>query len=204
MSIFDKVRSSLETLEGKLSNRRDAVEVERLLRERARHLAAREARVAPRRALEHVIVVRRQDSLLGLPLARVVELRRVDATPLPHATTVVRSLFQVRGQVHCLVDLLPLLERAVTVEEASGVLAALVSAAPGPLAIRIDEALGVRTVYEDECSAQLKGRSDDFVVAVTHDLLMVLDIDELTQRPEILLGESAGSQDGTSQGKGRE
>lgn len=155
--------------------------------ERAAALANRRKKAAERKILREVTVVRRAGTTLGLPTQSVQEIRRVTLTALPHASTTVIGLFQIRGQVHVMLDIGPLLGDATPLRAGEASLVALVEGAQGRIGLRIDEAIGPRIVYEDELDADIAAGRNDFVSAVTRDLLAVVDCDALLARPEIYL-----------------
>lgn len=162
-------------------------QTQRVLVERATALANRRKRAAERKIYREVTVVRRAATTLGLPTERVQEIRRVQLTALPHSNATVVGLFQIRGQVHVMVDVGPLLGVAAPLKAGESTLVALIEGEQGRIGLRIDEAVGPRTVYEDELDNDIAARRNDFVAAVTRDLLAVVDCGVLLARPEIYL-----------------
>lgn len=162
-------------------------EVLRVLVDRAAALANRRKKAAERSVYREVTVVRRAGTTLGLPTQCVQEIRRVSLTALPHATDTVSGLFQIRGQVHVMLDIGPLLGASAPLRAGEASLVALIEGAPGRIGLRIDEAVGPRTVFDDELDHDIALGRNDFVAAVTRDLLAVVDCDALLARPEIYL-----------------
>lgn len=162
-------------------------EVLRVLAERAAALASRRKKAAARSIFREVTVVRRAGTTLGLPTQSVQEIRRVTLTALPHASHTVVGLFQIRGQVHVIIDIGPLLGTAAPLRPGEATLVALVEGPQGRIGLRIDEAVGPRTVFDDELDHDIALGRNDFVAAVTRDLLAVVDCDALLARPEIYL-----------------
>lgn len=159
----------------------------RILTERAAALAARRKKAAERSVFREVTVVRRAGATLGLPTQCVQEIRRVQLTALPQATDTVIGLFQIRGQVHVMLDIAPLLGAATPLRAGEPTLVALVEGAQGRIGLRIDEAVGPRIIFNDELDNDIAAGRNDFVAAVTRDLLAVVDCDALLARPEIYL-----------------
>ena len=159
--------------------------VERLLRERSRQLASRRLERVERRILEEVVVARRDDSLIGIPIGALEEVRPVIVTRLPMAPVTVCGLFQVRGSIFCLVDLQPFFGEAVPVEHGARVLAALLAGAAGKLGLRIDEVIGPRQIAFDDVDPRFEKAGVELVRYVTRDLVQVLSIDALRTAPAL-------------------
>lgn len=162
-------------------------DIEAILRRRSREMAAADADVSDQgEVAAEVVVVRRGAHVLGFPSGSIREARRVGLCPLPGAHDCIAGLFHVRGQVHCAVDILPLLEAGAQIEREEETLAALVQGPNGLLGLRIDEVVGPRQVLASEIADGLRDRETDFVSAVT-DVLSILDIEALWRRPELFL-----------------
>ncbi len=175
-------------LEELVTGELDERTVEEVLRRRAAEVAGQSESDHEAGVHSHVVVVRRGRALLGLPIDRCDEVDRVDVCPLPHRTDIVTGLFLLRGHVHCLVDLLPLVDPRSRAEPLERALTILVHGEEGALGLLVDEVLGARQVLKREIestsSAQLL---HDFVVASTLDGLALLDLDLLLSRPELVL-----------------
>lgn len=188
---FDALRARLDEAQVRLENRHGVADVEALLEARARELAERDDRIEQREPLLDVVVLRRGEVLLGLPIVAVQEIRHVQPVALPFASDVVQHLFEVRGRVYCQVDLLPLIGRASAAPgKDTGMLVALVTGKPGVLGLRIDEILGPRTIYRDECEGHRDVASTPFMTHMTRDLVAVVDVDLLMEQPALRLERS--------------
>jgi chemotaxis signal transduction protein len=167
---FTAIHAALERLRAAVVGELTPEEIERVLTQRARLLAARAEKVVERPVLHQVVAVRRGDSVLGLPIHAVREIRQVTAVALPHATDWVQGLFQLRGDIACLVDVQPFFGPVSPMPANAAVLAALVHHRGETFGLRIDELYGPRTVYADECVVEPAAWAHDFVIA------MILDV----------------------------
>jgi len=183
--LFDRLHDALSRLYELAAGRLAPGTEERILAERRRRLAARGAAAAARERLSDVVAVRRGGQALGLPLGAVREIWRVRAVPLPYATAFVQGLFAVGGRTECLVDPLPFFADPEPLPEDGSLLAAVVAHGRRSVGLRVDEVLGVRTVWADERSEGLS--RSGLVSAVTRDLLAVVDVAALLARPELVL-----------------
>lgn len=180
----------LDTLRARLHRslervaRRDG-DVERALRERALKLAAREVIPRPPEIVARVIVVRRARSVLALPILRVAEVREVQVTRLPHRGRHVCGLFQLRGHVHCLVDVQPFVGSVEELRHGERALAVLVEGAAGVLGLRIDEVVGARAIDAAEIDGTERERRLGFVSCVTRDCVEIVDVDALFAAAEL-------------------
>ncbi|MFO7566812.1 MAG: chemotaxis protein CheW [Enhygromyxa sp.] len=165
-------------------------EVEAELRARRARLESRTHKQREREVAAEVIAVRRGTALLGVPIEQVVEFRRAPVTPVPGVPATIVGLFQIRGYVHCCVDLLPISSKERAPSEAHTLLIGVVDTPRGPLGIRFDEVLGPRTVYGDELDENLQRSSGPVVAMVTRDLLEVIDVRRLCERPDIHIAAS--------------
>jgi chemotaxis signal transduction protein len=160
-------------------------EVEAELRARRARLERRtHAQREPEVAVQ-VIAARRGSALLGIPIERVIEFRRAPVSSLPGVPSTIAGIFQIRGYVHCCVDLLPMLsnERPSVADEA--LLIGVVDTPRGPLGLRFDDVLGPRTIHRDEVDENLQRSRAALVALVTHDLLEVIDLRRLCESPDI-------------------
>jgi chemotaxis signal transduction protein len=158
------------------------------LRERAERLADRTRQTATRTAVADLTVMRRDGAHFGIETRNVQEVRNVELVTIPGATPVVPGLFQIRGQLYCMVDLLALLKTAPPLAHGVSTLVAVVEGPQGKIGLRIDESLGRRTVYADEVDNALERNKSDFVAFLTRDLLSAVDLAALFRRPELLIG----------------
>ncbi|MFV2072421.1 MAG: chemotaxis protein CheW [Thermoanaerobaculales bacterium] len=179
----DRLRQSLDkSTRGRSSERHKPAETE-ILRRRSAEMAARAMKQEEIELFAEVVVVRRGDTRLGVPIASVIEVREVELTALPHSTEVVNGLFQVRGQTFCLIDIGPFFNATSPLSHGDRTPAILVSGPPGEVGIRVDEVLGPRTVATDELVDGLHGGTVDFVTNVTRDLVEIIDVKLLLSLP---------------------
>lgn len=170
-----RLRHSVERLEPK----RDRNAVQRMLRDRARRLAERNVEQTVREVVGEIVVVRRAQSSWGFPLDAVSEVRVVSVTRLPRATEHVCGFFQIRGQVHCLVDLQPFVGEATAPSHGDRAVVAVVERPPRVLGVRVDAVIGARTVFRDEIDATRRERMLELVADVTQDCVQIVDVDAL-------------------------
>jgi chemotaxis signal transduction protein len=185
---FDELRGALARAADKVSGRLDRKAVNALLKARSRQMAGRVMEQAELERFGHVIVVRRGTTHLGVPIDSAQEVRSVEVAVLPRATEVVLGLFQVRGQVHSLIDVGPFFDVASPLDHGERALVVLVAGTPGVVGMRIDEVLGPRELYVEEIDRELHGGRIDFVSHVTTDLLQVVDVNAMLSMPALRLG----------------
>jgi len=183
---FEQARRLLEEQTRQLGTELEPEVRRHILQERARRVAARSDREETRELLAEVVAVRRGDELWGFPMAAVREVRKLAVCTLPGLGNALQGLVHVRGEAVSIVDLQALTGSVSPVAHGETLLAVLLAGAPGTLGVRVDEVLGRRTVWSEECSGAGDGdKRHDFVTAVTRDLLAVVDVDRLLSRPEI-------------------
>lgn len=169
-------------------SRRAAPNDEATLRERARSLARRELEPEIRTEYAHLIVVRREDSLYGLPIDAVDEVRRIRLTHLPGAGGAIQGIFHLRGEIVSLVDLRCFTTTVVRPAHGEQLLAVVLSDGDRTIGIRIDEALGPRTIFTDELNPDAAGVANGVVTALTRDAVEIIDHNALFNHPDILWG----------------
>lgn len=160
----------------------------RVLRERAAKLAR--ADVETRRAEPdfEVAVCRVGDERLALPVARVREIVPLPPlTLLPGAPAWLLGIAQVRGTLLSVVALGTLLGLGGSGTNAR--YAALLDADQGPIAFTIDEVLGYRRLYTTDLAERgaAGGERQRPLLGVTQDLVVVLDVEALLARPELVI-----------------
>lgn len=160
---------------------------EEILRRRSRELAARELEPQASEVFAEVVVVRRVDLVLAVPVAEAREVRRVEVTGLPGSTGHVNGVFQIRGKVLSLVDLAPYCSEAEPLTHGDQTLVIVVGRGDRFLGLRIDEIDGPRTILTTEIDGEFRGRELPFVRHVTRDLAHVVDVETLLTAPEVLL-----------------
>lgn len=186
MSIdFQQLRQRLQTSLDRLKAGSKSADADQVLRQRARHFAALRLESDVRDVLLEAIVVRRSESLLAFPIETAIEVREVVSTRLPHRTRHVCGLFQLRGKVHCLVDLQPFIGPATELAHRDHTLALLIQGQPGLLGLRIDEVLGPRTFYVDELDTGSRDKRLEFVTDVTRDCIEIIDVYTLFASPAL-------------------
>lgn len=184
---FQRIRQQLELAQHQLADRfSDQETCRRILLERSQRVAARSEDGSE--AVAHdVVVVRRCDSLWGLPIDAVDEVRPVVLCALPDLGGIVAGLFQVAGRAIALVDLEGLMKAVAPPGHEETVLAAVVSGSPGPIGLLVDEVLGRRAILPSQCGSTSKERHLDFVTTITPDLVNVIDVGRLLGRPELIV-----------------
>lgn len=159
-----------------------------LLVERARKLAQRRATTEAKRLVARAVIVDASGATYGLPVTSLREI--VPATPiaqLPGLPAFLLGLAAVRGELMCVADLGELSGRGRT---GTGALFAVVQAAPGSLALCIEQVLSTRDIFEDEVAEGLsRARSDaGLTCLVTRDLVSVVDVDQLLTSARLVVG----------------
>jgi chemotaxis signal transduction protein len=183
---FERARNRLAEQQRHLERGLGAEARRALLEERARRVASRSRRAEHRELLADVVAVRRGRELWGFPLGAVREVRKLALCALPGLGGVLQGLVHLRGEAVSVVDLGALTGIPTPSVHGEELLAVLVAGRPGTLAVRVDEVLGRRSVWSDECEGAGEGdRQHDFVAAMTRDLLAVIDVERLLARPEV-------------------
>jgi len=186
---FTLIHAAIDKLGTRLRREVDPEALARTLAERARALATRHAVVEQRQVFALVLAARRGPSLLGFPMDSVEEARRVTVVPLPHATSFVQGVFQVRGEVLTLLDCQPFFGVAEALPSDRVTMAVLVAHRGERFGVRVDEVIGPRLVFADERDEAMQERAHPFVQAVTRDLMTVIGVGELLERPEMVVEE---------------
>jgi chemotaxis signal transduction protein len=182
---FDELKQRLRESVDRLGTHGDAAQVEWVLRQRTRQLASHGSNVTIRRQVGEVVVVRRAQSQFGFPIQDVDEVREVVVGRLPHRSPHICGLFQLRGQVSCLVDLQPFVGATTELDHHERTLAIVVRAPGGNLGVRIDEVLGPRVLHADEMDPGHRDGRLEFVSAVTRDCVEVVDVATLLASPAL-------------------
>ena len=181
-SLHERLRRALDKMDSS-----HIANTDQLLRERARSLAGRAEAAVERALFAEVIVARRGQVLLAVPVVSAAEVRQVDCVPVPGGGGVVAGMFQVRGRVQGLADLAPFFSQPETGVAGGSMLALMVTGSSGLLGLRIDEAIGLRSVWLDELDEGLGEHRLDFVSRVTRDLVHILDVEALMASPAVRL-----------------
>src|SRR5262245_34565800 len=183
---FEQARKRLDAGRQRLETGLDPVAKRALLEERARRVAARNRLTSEREARADVVAVRRGEELWGLPVAAVMEVRRLPLCVLPGLHGAVQGLVQVRGAAVSVLDLAALSGVLSPPAHGEEQLAVVVTGKQGAVALRVDEVLGQRAVWSDECGGEAeRAQRYDFVTAVTRDLVALIDVERLLSRPEV-------------------
>lgn len=180
-----RIRKSIDRLE-----QVSGATVEEQLRERAKALASLRLRTPDRQLLCEVIVVRRGRTVLGLPIAQAEEVRVVTVSRLPHHARRVAGLFQLRGQVHCLIELEPYGSGSDELRHGERAIVVLLRGTRGALGVRVDEVIGPRSVHADEIDGPHRDRQLEYVRHVTRDCLEIIDVEALLASPSLQLEQS--------------
>lgn len=187
---FDTLRDRIQrSLDSELDSLDDP-EIAGLMRERTARFAEA-PRESSRELLAQVVEVRRGDGRLGLPRARVKEIRSVRLCRLPHMPRTLPGVFHLRGRVLPALDLQPLLGEFTSYEQGARCTVAVLSDPRGNLGLCIDEVRGLRLVYADEIDGNAELGRNDFITAVTRDLLALIDVDKLLAHDEFSLSPTA-------------
>jgi len=127
---------------------------------------------------------------VGLPARRLVGVSRLPPiTPMPGSGSVLRGVAQVRGKLVAVVDVAALLDAAL-----GGVssLLVLVEGPRGPVGLQIETSERLRQVFANQMCRHLPEETDrDFVRAVTHDRMHLIDLDRLLDSPRLRVAGAA-------------
>jgi len=186
MSVQDRLQRRFDQARKRM-NRTEEIDVEELLRQRSRSLAARELEPRTPDVFSDVVLVQRADLILAVPVGHSREVRRVDITGLPGSNSHVNGVFQIRGKVLSLVDLGSFCGDVQALEHGDQTLVIVIGADDRFLGLRIDEIHGSRTILNDEIDHEFHGRELPFVGCVTRDLEHVVDVEALLEAPEVRL-----------------
>jgi purine-binding chemotaxis protein CheW len=150
-----------------------------ILDARARKLAERGTAARTRTLVGRVVMVEAGRGRYGLPIDTVREIvAATPITPLRGLPAFMLGIAAVRGEVLTVVDLGELHGQAKC---GTGALLAVVQAARGPIAFRIETVLGLRDVFEDEVAENLSHTDAGRMLPVmfTHDLVTLVDVARL-------------------------
>lgn len=186
MSVQDRLQRRFEEARERM-HRAEVIDVEEVLRRRSRDLAERELEPQAPDVFSDVVVVRRADLTLAVPVDHAREVRRVDVTRLPGSNSHVNGVFQIRGKVLSLVDLASFCSDVQPLEHGDHTLVIVIGTDDRFLGLRIDEIHGSRTILLNEVDHEFRGRELSFVGCVTRDLEHVVDVEALLQAPEVRL-----------------
>jgi len=179
---FEQARRRLADLQSRLEQGADPAARRELLEARARRVSARSRQAESRELLAEVVAARRGREVWGFPLSAVREVRRLTVCALPGLAGCLQGLVHLRGEAVSVADLQALTGGESAAAHGEELLAVFLVGRPGALAVRVDEVVGRRSVWRDECDGD---GQHDFVAAVTRDLLAVIDVERLLARPEV-------------------
>src|SRR5262245_4093556 len=186
---FEQARKRLDAGRRRLETGLDPAATRAILEERARRVAARSRRATERERRADVVAVRRGEELWGLPVAAVLEVRRLPLCVLPGLQGAVQGLVQLGGAAVSVLDLATLTGVASPPVHGEEQLAVVVTGKQGAIALRVDEVLGQRAVFGDECGGEAeRAKRHDFVAAVTRELVALIDVERLLGRREVRPG----------------
>jgi chemotaxis signal transduction protein len=188
---LEEIRRCNERLKELISDEIDESKLMRILAKRAEKISSRREEDLERAVLSDAIVSRRGDMMLGFPIEFVKEVRKNYSVPLAHGNEIVIGLFQSRGQISSVVDVLPLVGQPTSGHPASNSPFIIHLSREGrDIGVVVDEIVGRRVFYQDESAGGHAHDGNALVVSVTKDLVSVIDTQALFSSPSIILGQS--------------
>lgn len=189
MTDLDEIRRCNEQLKELISEEVDERSLMKILDERRGMMSRRRESRVEREIQADVIVSRSGDVMLGFPVEFVKEVHKNYAIPLAHGTDIVVGLYQSRGQVCTLVDILPLLGRTAAGRSALGSgFIVLLSCETREIGVLVDELIGRRIIYQDEIARGHDEEKSGIVASISKDLVSIIDTKALFASPQIVLG----------------
>jgi purine-binding chemotaxis protein CheW len=174
----------------------NALEAERILRERARVLARKPTQASADGTTLEVLEFRLATERYAVESRLVQEVHPLrDLTPLPCTPSFVLGIVNVRGRILPVLDLkkfFDLPERGLT--DLHRII--LVRGNDLELGLLADVIVGVRTVRADTLQLSLPtltGIRADFLRGVTEERLVVLDLERILQDPKIIVQEEVAT-----------
>lgn len=190
---LDEIRRCNESLGRLISGEVSEERLQRILDWRAEQMSGRRQVREEREVLADVIVARRDEAKFGFPVAHVDEVRKNYPVPLAHGNEVVFGLFQSRGRIHSLIDILPLIGR-VNSESAATSCAYVIHLCPDSrsVGVVVDELIGRRVIYRDEVAGEHDEVGNGIIASISRDLVSVIDTNALFSSPRVILNHSSG------------
>ncbi len=189
MTELDEIRRCNEKLKELISEKVDESSVMNILDKRREMMSRRRESHAEREVQADVIVSRSGDAMLGFPVEFVKEVHKNYAIPLAHGTDIVVGLFQSRGQVYALVDILPLLGQTAAGRTALGSgFIVLLSYEKREIGVVVDELAGRRIIYQDEIARGHDEDNSGIIASISKDLVSIIEMKALFASPQIVLG----------------
>lgn len=190
---LEEIRRCNARLKALIAEEIDESALRVILDKRKELISGRRERYVKRDTLSDVVISRRGEIAFGFPVESVKEVRKNYSVPLVHGNQVVVGLFQARGQIHTLVDILPLIDQTITGQAAlDGGYIMHLTCEKRDVGVVVDEIVGCRTLYLDEIAS---GRADDsngIVSSISKDLVSVIDVKALFSSPGIVLDRGGG------------
>jgi chemotaxis signal transduction protein len=190
---LDDIRQCNERLGQLISGEVSEEALQRILDRRAEQMSGRRRTQEERDVLADVIVACRGEAMLGFPVAHVDEVRKNYPVPLAHGNDVVFGLFQSRGLIHSLIDILPLIGRVNPGKAASNCAYVIhLSRDSRSVGVVVDELIGRRVIYRDEVAGGHDKENKGLIASISRDLVSVVDTDALFSSPGIILTHTGG------------
>ncbi len=131
----------------------DPVELQAILKRRAKRLAMRRIDEAHRENRNRILVFTLADEQYGIPLQQVVEVQPFEnCTPLPTASAELSGIVSLHGAIHSVVDLRILLEMPPASAESRGYLI-VVKTSSDSVALRVDQVERVTDITDAELAS---------------------------------------------------
>ena len=185
---LEEIRRCNARLKALITEDIDESALQAILEKRKELMSGRRERYVKRDVLSDVVISRRGGIAFGFPIESVKGVRKNYSAPLVHGSEVFIGLFQARGQIHTLVDILPLIDQTTTGQAASsGAYILHLAFEKRNVGVVADEIVGCRTLYLDEVAG---GRSEDrsgIIASISQDLISVIDVKALFSSPGIVL-----------------
>jgi len=172
-------------------------QIDAVMERRARALAAAPQGLAERRKLATVALVGVGGETFGVPVDGMREIVRAPVlAPLPGLPAWLPGIVQIRGEILSVVDLARWFGIAV---EGQPHYLVVLSDLDAPLALLVDAVLGFRDVHEDELASGLAAGGRP-LLAITADLVCVLDLPALVRSDDLHLSAAPRSSSAPASG----
>lgn len=171
------------------SNARETTE--EILRRRSATLASRDFDAVEGEIVGEFVAVRRSDTVFAAPITQVREVRRVAVTGFPGENVRIDGIFQIRGRVLSLVDVVPPGEDVTPLRHGEHTLVCVVGAGDRYVGVRIDDLIGPQIIHRDDLDSQFEAQKLPFVKHVTQHLVHIIDVEALLETPELMLVEGS-------------
>jgi len=189
---LEEIKRCNERLKELIAEEIDESALMSILDKRKELMSKKRERYTDREVLSDVIVCRCGDVMLGFPVTFVKEVRKNYSVPLAHSNEIVVGLFQARGQVHTLVDILPMVGQ--TKADRSALKSPYIvhlSFDTRDIGVVVDELEGCRTLYKDELTSG-RDEQNGIISSISKDLVSVIDVKAVFSSSAIVLNRSGG------------